>query len=68
MPPPDAAMSSEQANAKTPAAAGRRRDSHLVSVLVVLFALLSGLVLYAWGPDNTAPKPGDRAAAPAAPQ
>ena len=61
-------MSSKQANAKTLPAAGRRRDSNLVPMLVVLFALLSGIVLYAWGPDNRAPQPQYRAAAPAAPQ
>jgi len=53
-------MRSPEANAKpAPAAREVRRPqpSHLVPVLVVLFAVLSALVLYAWGPDGTAPAP-----------
>jgi hypothetical protein len=71
-------MSSKQANAqsgsqsgpKAAPAAERRRDSNLVPMLVVLFSVLSGIVLFAWGPDNTptAPQPNYRADAPAPPK
>jgi hypothetical protein len=64
-------MRSPEANAKPPPAGrevGRQQPSHLVPVLVVLFAILSGLVLYARGPDGTAPvpQPNYRADAPPA--
>jgi len=53
-------MTRPDANAKPAPAARegwRRQPSHLVPVLVVLFAVLSAVVLYAWGPNGTAPTP-----------
>jgi hypothetical protein len=67
--PLEVVMRSPEANAKPlPAGreAGRQQPSPLVPVLVVLFAILFGLVLYAWGPDGTAPQPNYRADAPPA--
>ena len=63
-------MTRPQANAKpAPAAHEVRRQppSNLVPVLVVLFAVLSAVVLYAWGPDGApAPQPNYRAETPPA--
>jgi hypothetical protein len=63
--PLEVVMKSPEANAKP--APARQQPSHLVPVLVVLFALLSGLVLYAWGPDGSAPQPNYRAETPPPP-
>ena len=64
-------MTSQEANRKpAPAvpATRRRQPSNLVPMLVVCFAVLSALVLFAWGPDGTAPapQPNYRAEAPPA--
>ena len=48
---------------------GRDRTSNVVPMLVVLFAVLSAVVLYAWDPEGSspAPQPNYRADAPPAP-
>jgi hypothetical protein len=48
---------------------GRDRASNVVPMLVVLFAVLSAVVLYAWDPEGSspAPQPNYRADTPPAP-
>lgn len=62
-------MTDQGANLKRAPAAGddrRRQPSNLVPMLVVLFAVLSAVVLFVWGPNSSAPvpQPNYRADAP----
>jgi hypothetical protein len=66
-------MTSQDTHAKPAAAAPevrRQRPSHLVPMLVVLFAILSALVLFVMDRDSGSPgpQPNYRADAPPAPQ